>query len=313
MSLDQVKYLRREKCAMDPEGPVCSSHWKPHAHVEDFESHLGTFDVNYCTKCQMGLTEPYPSEETTGLLYEGKNSADFDVIQEGWIDKIKDALARRLLKAISPFSDVTQVKNVLDYSCGNARFAALASDVFPQAQVDAVDYQETPPALFASRRFPRMRYFNVTTFAATDQTYDLIILRHVLEHTHHPIDLVRFLGSRLKPTGILYIEVPNLNSGCARFFKNKWKGYYVPRHIFHYTSESLHHIITSAGLEGKIEKNEMPVMGNMLSILFGLNKSNPLVQFSGILLHPFQLLLEALNSSSTCINVKARWAVNPSS
>ena len=311
MSLDQIRYVRREKCAMDPDGPACSSHWIQHARTADFESYLGSFDVKYCTKCKLGLTEPYPCEETSGHLYEEKVSGDFDVIQTGWIDRIKDALARRFLKSISPFSDPAQVGHVLDYACGNARFAALASDYFPQAQVDAVDYQETPPALFSSGRFFRMRYFNVQAFGEISQTYDLIILRHVLEHTHHPIDLIRFLGSRLKPEGILYIEVPNLHAGCARIFKGKWKGYYVPRHIFHYTADSLHHIITVAGLKGNIEKNEMPLMGNMVAILFGVSKSNHLVQFAGILLHPFQLLIEVLSSSSTCLNVKARRPSTP--
>ena len=293
---------------MHPEDPICSSHWIQVAHVPDFESHVGTFDIKYCTKCKMGLTDPYPTEETSGYLYEEKTSGDFDVIQEGWIDRIKDALARRLLRSLSPYRDASQVGHVLDYSCGNARFAALASDCFPQAQVDAVDYQEKPPALFSSGRFSRMRYFDVHAFGATEQTYDLIILRHVLEHTHHPVDLIRFLGSRLKPEGILYIEVPNLQANCARIFKNKWKGYYVPRHLFHYTTDSLDHIITAAGLEGKIERNEMPLMGNQMAILFGLNKSNRLVQLAGILLHPFQLLVERLGSSSTCLNVKARRA-----
>ena len=116
---------------MDPEGPLCSSHWIPHAHVADFESNLGSFDVKYCTKCQMGLTDPYPSEETSGYLYEEKISGDFDVIQRGWIDKIKDILAWRLLKKIAPFPDPKQVRHFLDYSCGNARFAALAHDFFP--------------------------------------------------------------------------------------------------------------------------------------------------------------------------------------
>jgi len=291
---------------MHPDEPPCSAHWVQRAHVPDFESHAGIFDVKYCAKCKMGLTEPYPSEETSGYLYDEKSTGDFDVIQEGWIDKIKDLLARRLLKEISPFRDGSRIGHVLDYSCGNARFAALAHDFFPQSQVDAVDYQETPPPLVSSGRFSRLRYHDVQAFALTNQLYDLIILRHVLEHTHHPIDLIRFLGARLKPEGVLYIDVPNLDAGCARIFGDRWKGYYVPRHIFHYTKASLHHIITAAGLEGEIEGNEMPLMGNQMAILFGLNKSNALVQFLGVILHPFQLLVEALSSSSTCLSVKAR-------
>jgi 2-polyprenyl-3-methyl-5-hydroxy-6-metoxy-1,4-benzoquinol methylase len=254
----------------------------------------------------MGLTEPYPSEETSGYLYEEKTSGDFDVIQEGWIDRIKDFLSRRLLRRLAPFPNRSQVGCVLDYSCGNARFAAVAHDFFPQARVDAVDYQEEAPALLSSRRFPRLTYLDVRTFGSREGKYDLIILRHVLEHTHHPVELVRMLGEKLEPHGILYIEVPNLFSGGARLFKNKWKGYYVPRHLFHYTHESLQHIVAAAGLEGKVEGNEMPLMGNMLAILFGVNKSNPLVQLSGILLHPFQLLIERLYGSSTCLNIRAR-------
>jgi len=64
--------------------------------------------------------------------------------------------------------------------------------------------------------------------------------------------------------------------------------------------------VTSAGLEGKIERVEMPIMGNQLAILFNLNKSSRLVQLAGIVLHPFQLLLETFRGSSTCLKVKAR-------
>jgi len=302
---NRIDFVRRTACGMDPAGPPCSQYWRDHARVPDYESHLGTFDVKLCTKCQMGLTDPYPSEATTGYLYDEKITADFDVIQDTWIDRIKDSLARRLLRQIAP-ADPAKITRVLDYSCGNARFAAIAHDVFPGARVDAVDYQETPPPLVASGRFPRLAYYEVGKFAGLAPGYDLIILRHVLEHTHRPVELVRMLGSKLSPQGVLYIEVPNLFAGTARVFGNKWKGYYVPRHIFHYSAAALHEILTRAGLEGKIEGNEMPIMGNMLEILFGVNKSNPAVQGAGILLHPLQLLIEKANNSSTCLNVKAR-------
>jgi SAM-dependent methyltransferase len=159
------------------------------------------------------------------------------------------------------------------------------------------------------RKFLRVAYFYVQEFRDAVQKYDLIILRHVLEHTYRPVELIGSLGSRLTPDGVLYIEVPNLDSGCARLFQGKWKGYYVPRHVFHFTPDALHQVITTAGLEGKIEANEMPLMGNMLSILFHFNKSNRLVQLAGILLHPLQILIETLSSSSTCINVRARLPV----
>jgi SAM-dependent methyltransferase len=146
----------------------------------------------------------------------------------------------------------------------------------------------------------------VTEFAERRQQYDLILLRHVLEHTHHPVQLVARLADRLASNGVLYIEVPNLDSGCAKAFGRYWAGYYVPRHIFHYTVDSLSEIVRRAGLESEIGRNVMPMMGNMISILTGTDKTSNFVRFCGILLHPLQLIIEAMYRSSTCINARCR-------
>lgn len=151
-----------------------------------------------------------------------------------------------------------------------------------------------------------MNYYDLTAFAEQHRQYDLIILRHVLEHTHHPVQLVKYLSDLLAPDGVIYIEVPNLDSGCAKMFGKYWKGYYVPRHIFHYTIDSLTEIVKLAGLEAKVGRNEIPMMGNTISILTGADKSNVFIQCLGILLHPIQLVFEALYRSSTCINARCR-------
>ncbi len=77
-----------------------------------------------------------------------------------------------------------------------------------------------------------MTYYDIQTFASHHQLYDLIILRHVLEHTYHPVRLVKYLSGHLAPDGVIYIEVPNLDLGCAKIFGKYWKGYYVPRQYF---------------------------------------------------------------------------------
>ncbi len=72
MQADKIEFLRREKCGMDPDGPPCSQHWRDYANVPDYESHLGTYAVKFCSQCEMGLTDPYPSEATTGYFYDEK-------------------------------------------------------------------------------------------------------------------------------------------------------------------------------------------------------------------------------------------------
>lgn len=300
---NNIRYQTRTTCELRQENcDNCRAHWQKVVHLKDHETNLGEFDVYLCRRCKIGFTDPYPTEETTRHLYETKESSDFDIIRDSPIDYIKDFLSRRQLTRLAPHN---HVRAVLDYATGNGRFAVSATKVFPNARVDAVDYQSTPPRLLQNQ-VGTVNYYSHTAFAEQNQQYDLIIVRHVLEHTHHPVQLVKCLSERLAPDGIIYIEVPNLGSGCAKVFGKYWKGYYVPRHIFHYTIDSLTDIVRCAGLEGEVGRNEIPLMGNSIWILTGADKSNVFVQCLGILLYPIQLGIEALYRSSTCINARCR-------
>ncbi len=303
MPLTDVEYVDREACELrSSECGPCRDHAQLVIRISDHETNTGEYDVYLCRKSRLGFTNPYPSEETSRYLYDTKESSDFDQIKGNFIDGIKDLLAKRQLTRLSPF-DRSKVSAVLDYSTGNGRYAVISAAVFPAARVDAVDYQDEPPPLI--KRSPSgVRYHTVQAFENQTQKYDLIVLRHVLEHTHHPVKLLRSMGERLTPRGTLYVEVPNLESGCARVFRRYWKGYYVPRHIFHFTRDSLARIIDLADLEGEIRKNEMPYMGNTLALLTGTPVTSAINRFSGILLHPLQLLIESVSRSSTCLNAQ---------
>ncbi len=300
----KINFLTRTTCELRNE-PIndCRKYWEKVIRLKDHESGLGEFDVYFCPRCSLGFTDPYPTEETTAFLYDSKESADFDVIKNTIIDKIKDFLSRRqIIRIAQPHK---HINSVLDYATGNGRFAMQSAKVFPNACIHAVDYQDAPPQHLLDEDV-RVNYFNLKDFGELNQKYDLIFLRHVLEHTHHPIELLNNLAKRLNPNGILYVEVPNLHSGCAKLFGKNWNSYYVPRHIYHYTIRSLKEIVTTAGLRAEIGKNEMPLMGNTISILTGLDKSNFLVQCMGALLFPIQILIEVFYGSSTCINARCR-------
>jgi 2-polyprenyl-3-methyl-5-hydroxy-6-metoxy-1,4-benzoquinol methylase len=298
-----VKYQTRTTCELRHDRfENCMPYWQKVVRLKDHDTNLGEFDVYLCQRCKLGFTEPYPTEETSSHLYETKETADFDIIRNSPIDYIKGFLSRRQLARLAPHNDI---RAVLDYSTGNGRFAVSAKKTFPNAHVDAVDYQAAPPQLLKSQ-VNAVNYYSQSDFAEQHRQYDLIVLRHVLEHSHHPAKLVKDLSERLAPNGIIYIEVPNMDSGCAKLFGKYWNGYYVPRHIFHYTVDSLTEIIESCGLEAEVGENEMPMMGNTIAIMTGTGKSNFFVQCLGVLLHPLQLVIETLCRSSTCINARCR-------
>ena len=78
--------------------------------------------------------------------------------------------------------------------------------------------------------------------------FDLILLFNVLEHIDDPLTLLKECANRLAPNGRLIIVVPNFSSWQARVAGPKWFHLDVPRHLIHFTPETLQATLGRAGL-----------------------------------------------------------------
>ncbi len=79
------------------------------------------------------------------------------------------------------------------------------------------------------------------------EQFDLITLWDVLEHLYNPLDALRRIHSLLKPGGLLIISVPNFASLESRLLGRSWGHLDVPRHLTHFTSDSLAKMLESSG------------------------------------------------------------------
>jgi SAM-dependent methyltransferase len=82
-----------------------------------------------------------------------------------------------------------------------------------------------------------------------DTRFDLIILFQVLEHIGEPVKLLNECAKRLQHGGKLIINVPNFASWQSRFAGPKWLHLDVPRHLNHFTPESIAETLGRAGLK----------------------------------------------------------------
>jgi len=80
-------------------------------------------------------------------------------------------------------------------------------------------------------------------------SFDLIVLFNVLEHIDDPLSLLKECASRLAQNGLLIIVVPNFSSWQARIAGPKWFHLDVPRHLIHFTPETLRATLGRAGLK----------------------------------------------------------------
>jgi len=82
-----------------------------------------------------------------------------------------------------------------------------------------------------------------------DARFDLIIMFHVLEHIGEPVALLRECAKRLAPGGRLITNVPNFSSWQSRFAGSNWLHLDVPRHLVHFTPQTLTATLERAGLK----------------------------------------------------------------
>jgi len=145
-NLQKVKFEQRQTCPLhDDIKDSKSIKLIPFASINDKLTGR-TFNILRCSKCGVGLTDPFPSEETVRWLYEGRESvSNFDPIHGTIMDSIKDFFARKDLRKVHARAGFPKISSVLDFGAGNGRFSVASSKIFPGCIVDAVDFDTYPP------------------------------------------------------------------------------------------------------------------------------------------------------------------------
>lgn len=80
------------------------------------------------------------------------------------------------------------------------------------------------------------------------ETFDAITCFHVFEHLYQPREVLEKVCMWLKPGGVFYTFMPNIDSAGARIFKSYWYALELPRHLSHFSPASFRNLATSVGL-----------------------------------------------------------------
>src|SRR5439155_16417025 len=81
-------------------------------------------------------------------------------------------------------------------------------------------------------------------------SFDVIAMRHVLEHVPDPRADVRHAWNLLAPGGLLLIQVPNFNAWEIGRLGDAALGLDLPRHFTHFTPDTLRAMLEREGMSG---------------------------------------------------------------
>ena len=80
-------------------------------------------------------------------------------------------------------------------------------------------------------------------------SFDVILMAHVLEHLHRPVEFLAECRKLLKPGGRLVLSTPNIMSLGHFIYKKNWLHLDPPRHLIIHNRNSLAGVLRAAGFE----------------------------------------------------------------
>jgi len=157
----------------------------------------------------------------------------------------------------------------------------------------------------AARNFARKTnaqevYSSKEDLKKTKKKFDVITLWHSLEHVHDLEETIRFLFNTLKAKGSVLVAVPNHRSFDAGHYKEFWAAYDVPRHIWHFSQDSIVNIFKKHGFEIKT-KTPMFWDSFYVSILSEKYKEGSFPFLKGVFVGMFSNFLSFFTGESSSI------------
>lgn len=161
---------------------------------------------------------------------------------------------------------LTQYKKsgaLLDLGCSSGSFLEfIRSEAW---QLYGVEMSPEEARTAEERSGAKIFTGNVLEARFPNESFDVVTCFDVFEHIFNPLDVIARVAEWLKPGGIFYVLVPNIQSAEGRVFGTYWHGLELPRHLFHYSPQSLKFLADSVGLKSvSLQTHRNPAVGTSL-------------------------------------------------
>lgn len=275
---------------MSPTCPLCGSTDISGSDTRIY-NHKGSQPGRFfaCRVCEAEFLDP---EEWTADLYADRDSPNYAPPQWTVFGRMKEVFLSRSVRRLLP---QRRDARILDYGCGGGELAnALLALGF--LSIVASDLQSDRPSTLR----PRVTYHPLADLTECSDRFDVVILRHVLEHTSDPRSCLQNVREALADGGRAIVEVPNPKSLFRTVFKGYWPGYFYPYHRFLFSQKSILSVAKEAGLAVvEVRPAEPPIAG---VLLMTLGVPRRIAKALSMTLYPAQTIASHVVGSSEAIS-----------
>lgn len=262
--------------------PICgSASLQPVLSARDHTVSGEEFQLLQCTACTLRFTQDVPDAASISPYYKSENYISHTNTSKGLINGLYQFVRKRTLKRKRRLiENLTGIHkgNLLDVGSGTGAFVQEMN----QQGWQVTGLEPDADARKVAKEVNEASLTDISTFYQLETgVYDAITMWHVLEHVHELQGYIAHLKNLLKENGRLFIAVPNYTSKDADIYQAHWAAYDVPRHLYHFSPQSVQVLMEKHGL--KIYKH-LPMWYDsfyisMLSSKYKNGKTNLLSSF----------------------------------
>lgn len=221
----------------------------------------GVWNLKQCPNPACGLIwlDPMPKEEDIALAYRryythqsegakkniGIAAPAYRILlgvlaRATGLIKEQRAIQTRYLGARAP-------GKLLDIGCGAGDYLALMRTLGWTVEGVEID----PAACRHARQKHGLAVHEGTVESRgyPENSFDAIVMNHVIEHVFDPVALLKECRRIIKPGGHVVVITPNTKSWGHRKFQESWRGLEPPRHIHIFSPKTMKKCAGMAGFE----------------------------------------------------------------
>lgn len=251
--------------------------------AEDTLGSKKTFKIEKCRVCDFVFTNPRPSTKEIAQYYHSEAYISHTEQKQSIKDKIYFIIQKIMLRrkvALLKKHTTSQHRMLLDYGCGTGNFI----DHSMQNGFQTAGYEPEPNARSkAKAKGLKIIKDKDLLFGNKTPVFDVITLWHVLEHLHDFRTYLDKFHTKLNTGGLLVVAVPMANCSDAGYYGQHWAGWDLPRHLYHFTPDSLLRCCEDAGYE-LIERKGMPFDSYYVAWLSEQNKGSRMAPLRAFLI-----------------------------
>ena len=269
--------------------------------VKDFTVSNDVFEIWHCNNCSLRFTQAVPNAMDIGVYYQSANYVSHTDTNKGLTNRlyhfVRQFTLKSKLKLVQQYTEL-QTGTLLDVGAGTGYFSRIMTTA--GWHVTALEPDTTTRNLAFEKDGLELQDATNLYYLESNQ-FDAITLWHVLEHVHDLQGYFDKFYDLLKPNGKLIIAVPNYTSADAKQYVENWAAYDVPRHLYHFSPQSIDAL---AKLKGFTVKAYKPMWFDsfyvsMLSEKYKNGKENIIAAiYNGLLSN-----LKSLSNNKNCSSI----------